>query len=25
VKSRMRYAVERLQHVLGDLEEPHEL
>lgn len=25
VKSRMRYALERLQHVLGDLEEPHEL
>jgi RNA polymerase sigma-70 factor (ECF subfamily) len=25
VKSRMRYAVERLQHVLGDLKEPHEL
>ena len=25
VKSRMRYALERLQQVLGDLKEPHEL
>ena len=25
VKSRMRYALERLQHTLSDLEEPHEL
>jgi RNA polymerase sigma-70 factor (ECF subfamily) len=25
VKSRMRYALERLQHMLSDLEEPHEL
>lgn len=25
VKSRMRYALERLQHALSDLEEPHEL
>ncbi len=25
VKSRMRYALERLQHTLRDLEEPHEL
>ncbi len=25
VKSRMRYALERLQHILSDLEEPHEL
>jgi RNA polymerase sigma-70 factor (ECF subfamily) len=25
VKSRMRYALERLQHLLSDLEEPHEL
>lgn len=25
VKSRMRYALERLRHILSDLEEPHEL
>lgn len=25
VKSRMRYALERLQHLLSDLEEPHEV
>ena len=25
VKSRMRYALERLQHILSDWEEPHEL